>query len=131
MGDPVAAASHVRSTLADDGTWLLVEPFAHDEVAANLHPVGRIFYGFSTMVCLPHALSEAEDGPALGPQAGQARLGEVVAAGGFSRFRLATQTPFNLVLEARPSPRAHTWGARHRFAGSGAPGEARPVAGPA
>ena len=102
MGDPVAAAAHVRSTLAGDGTWLLVEPFANDVVEDNLNPVGRIFYGFSTMICVPHALAEEPGGPALGPQAGQARLAEVVAAGGFTRFRRATETPFNLVLEARP-----------------------------
>ena len=101
MGDPVGAASHVRAALAADGTWLIVEPFAHDRMADNLNPVGRIYYAASTMICAPNSLSQ-EVGMALGAQAGELRLREVVTAGGFSRFRRATETPFNLVLEARP-----------------------------
>jgi SAM-dependent methyltransferase len=101
MGDPVGAARHVRKSLAPDGTWLVVEPFASDSVEGNLNPVGRIFYAASTMVCVPASLSQ-EVGLALGAQAGEARLREVIQSGGFTRFRRATQTPFNLVLEARP-----------------------------
>jgi SAM-dependent methyltransferase len=100
MGDPVGASKHVCETLATDGTWMIVEPFAGDHVEDNLNPLGRVFYAASTMVCVPSSL--AERGPALGTQAGEARLREVVMKGGFSRFRRATQTPFNLVLEARP-----------------------------
>lgn len=100
MGDPAGAAAHVRSALAQDGTWLIVEPFAHDCLADNLNPVGRIYYAASTMICTPASLSQ-EVGLALGAQAGESRLREVVTAGGFSRFRRATETPFNLVLEAR------------------------------
>ena len=99
MGDPVGAARHVRETLTSDGTWMIVEPFAGDKLEDNLNPVGRIFYAASTTVCVPASL--ADNGPALGAQAGEARLKEVVMAGGFTRFRRATQTPFNLVLEAR------------------------------
>lgn len=99
MGDPIGAAQHVRQTLAPDGTWMIVEPFAGDRVEENLNPVGRVFYAASTMICVPASLSE--HGPALGAQAGEARLREVVSAGGFTRFRRATQSPFNLVLEAR------------------------------
>ena len=101
MGDPVGAARHVRTALAEDGTWLIVEPFAHDRVEDNLNPVGRIFYAASTMVCTPASLSQ-EVGLGLGAQAGEARLREVVGAGGLTRFRRAAETPFNLVLEARP-----------------------------
>ena len=101
MGDPVGAAAHVLSTLADDGTWLIVEPYAGDRLEDNLNPVGRIYYGGSTLVCTPASLDQ-EVGLALGAQAGEARLREVVTAGGFTRFRRATETPFNLVLEARP-----------------------------
>jgi SAM-dependent methyltransferase len=101
MADPVGAARHVRDALAPDGTWLLVEPFASDRVEENLNPVGRVFYGASTVFCVPCSL--AGHGPALGAQAGEARLRQIVAEqGGFSRFRRATETPFNLVLEARP-----------------------------
>jgi 2-polyprenyl-3-methyl-5-hydroxy-6-metoxy-1,4-benzoquinol methylase len=99
MGDPVGAARHVKETLAPDGTWMIVEPFAGDKVEDNLNPVGRVFYAASTMVCVPASL--AHHGPALGAQAGEARLRLVVTSGGFTRFRRATQTPFNLVLEAR------------------------------
>jgi 2-polyprenyl-3-methyl-5-hydroxy-6-metoxy-1,4-benzoquinol methylase len=100
MGDPVGAARHVRRTLAPDGIWMIVEPFAGDKVEDNLNPVGRIFYSASTMLCVPSSLSE--HGPALGAQAGEARLRGVVTEGGFTRFRRATETPFNLILEARP-----------------------------
>ena len=100
MGDPVGAAKHVRETLADDGTWMIVEPFANDSVKDNLNPVGRVFYGASTIVCTPASLSQ-EVGLALGAQAGEAQLAEVVRQGGFTNVRRATETPFNLVLEAR------------------------------
>ncbi|TKB72168.1 MAG: class I SAM-dependent methyltransferase [Nitrospira sp.] len=100
MGDPVGAAKHVLKTLAPNGTWMIVEPFANDRVEDNLNPVGRVFYAASTMICVPASL--AYNGPALGAQAGEARLSEVVKKGGFTRFHRATQTPFNLVLEARP-----------------------------
>jgi SAM-dependent methyltransferase len=100
MGDPVGAARHVRESLADDGTWMIVEPFAHDRLEQNLNPIGRIFYSASTFICTPAARSQ-ELGLALGAQAGQARIGEVVREAGFTRFRLASETPFNLVLEAR------------------------------
>jgi 2-polyprenyl-3-methyl-5-hydroxy-6-metoxy-1,4-benzoquinol methylase len=101
MADPVGAARHIRASLAQDGTWLLVEPFASDRVEENLNPVGRVFYGASTVFCVPCSL--AGHGPALGAQAGEARLRSIVVEqGGFTRFRRATETPFNLVLEARP-----------------------------
>jgi SAM-dependent methyltransferase len=101
FGDPVGAARHVRETLAGDGTWLIVEPFANDRLKDNLNPIGRLFYGASTMICTPASLSQ-EVGLGLGAQAGEARLREVVTQGGFTRFRRAAETPFNLVLEARP-----------------------------
>ena len=101
MGDPVGAARHVRQSLAADGTWLIVEPFAHDRLEDNLNPVGRIFYGASTVLCTPASLDQ-EVGLALGAQAGEARLGEVVGEAGFTSFRRAAETPFNMVLEARP-----------------------------
>jgi 2-polyprenyl-3-methyl-5-hydroxy-6-metoxy-1,4-benzoquinol methylase len=101
MGDPVSAAAHVRQALAPDGTWMIVEPYANDTVAGNLNPVGRVFYCVSTLVCVPNSLSQ-ESGLALGAQAGEARLADVVRAGGFSRVRRAAETPFNIVLEARP-----------------------------
>jgi 2-polyprenyl-3-methyl-5-hydroxy-6-metoxy-1,4-benzoquinol methylase len=101
MEDPVGAARHVKETIARDGTWMIVEPFAADRPEANHNPVGRVFYSASTMLCVPHSL--AHHGPALGAQAGEARLHDVVVGGaGFSRFRRATETPFNLILEARP-----------------------------
>jgi SAM-dependent methyltransferase len=100
MGDPVGAAAHIHASLAPDGTWLLVEPLAGDRLTDNLNPVGRIYYAASTMICTPASLSQ-EIGLALGAQAGEARLREVVTAGGFSRFRRAAETPFNLILEAR------------------------------
>jgi SAM-dependent methyltransferase len=101
MGDPVGAARHVLASLAPDGTWLIVEPFAGDHVEDNLNPVGRIYYGASTLLCTPASLSQ-DVGLALGAQAGEARLRDVVTGGGFTRFRRAAETPFNLVLEARP-----------------------------
>lgn len=101
MGDPVGAAAHVRSRLAADGTWLLVEPNAADRVEDNLHWIGRVFYSVSTLVCTQASLAQ-EVGLALGAQAGEARLRDVVTQGGFSRFRRAAETPFNLVFEVRP-----------------------------
>ncbi|HEV3385521.1 MAG TPA: class I SAM-dependent methyltransferase [Gemmata sp.] len=101
MGDPTGAAIHVRQSLGVDGTWLIVEPYAADTVEGNLNPIGRIYYAASTMICVPASLSQ-EVGLALGAQAGEARLRKVVLDGGFTRFRRATATPFNLVLEARP-----------------------------
>jgi SAM-dependent methyltransferase len=101
MGDPVGAARHVRSTLAPDGTWMIVEPYAGDRVEENLNPIGRALYGFSTLLCTPASLSQ-EVGLALGTQAGEARIREVVERGGFTRFRRVAETPFNLVFEARP-----------------------------
>jgi len=101
MGDPVGAARQVHRMLAPDGTWMIVEPMAGDRVEDNLNPVGRAFYGFSTFLCTPASLSQ-EVGLALGAQAGEARIGDVVSGGGFTRFRRAAETPFNLVFEARP-----------------------------
>ncbi|CDX40541.1 conserved hypothetical protein [Mesorhizobium sp. SOD10] len=101
MGDPVGALKHVRKTIAPDGTLMIIEPFAGDRLEDNLNPVGRIYYAGSTMVCTPTSLDQ-EVGLALGAQAGEARLREVAKAGGFSRFRRATETPFNMILEARP-----------------------------
>jgi SAM-dependent methyltransferase len=101
MGDPVGAARQVHRTLAADGTWMIVEPMAGDRVEENLNPVGRAYYGFSTFLCTPASLSQ-EVGLALGAQAGEARISDVVAGGGFTRFRRAAETPFNLVFEARP-----------------------------
>jgi len=101
MGDPTGASTHVRDTLTIDGTWMIVEPFAGDKLEDNLNPIGRAFYGASTLLCTPASLSQ-EVGLALGAQAGEKRLREVVMSGGFSRFRRATETPFNLIFEARP-----------------------------
>jgi SAM-dependent methyltransferase len=101
MGDPAGAAQHVFSSLDEDGTWLLVEPFAHDTLEKNLNPISRVYYGFSTTVCTPASLAQ-EVGTGLGAQAGEARLREIVTSGGFTRFRRATETPLNLILEARP-----------------------------
>ena len=100
MGDPAGAAAHVRQSLAPGGVWMIVEPFAHDHVEQNLNPVGRVFYSASTMVCTPASRSQ-EVGLALGAQAGEARMRDVVMQGGFKSFRRATETPFNLVFEAR------------------------------
>jgi SAM-dependent methyltransferase len=101
MGDPVGALEHVRETLADDGTVMIVEPYAGDAVEDNLNPVGRVYYCASTMLCTPGSLDQ-EVGLALGAQAGESRLAEVADQAGFTRFRRATETPLNLVLEARP-----------------------------
>jgi 2-polyprenyl-3-methyl-5-hydroxy-6-metoxy-1,4-benzoquinol methylase len=100
MGDPVGAGRHVRETLGKDGTWMIVEPFAHDSLKDNLNPVGRIFYGASTMICTPASQSQ-EVGLCLGAQAGEMRLRKVALDAGFSHFRRATETPFNMVFEAR------------------------------
>ncbi|NJM52615.1 MAG: methyltransferase domain-containing protein [Blastocatellia bacterium] len=101
MGDPVGAAAHVKESLASDGTWMIVEPFAGDRVEDNLNPIGRAFYSASTLLCTPASLSQ-EVGLALGAQAGEARIKDVITKGGFSHFRRATETPFNLVYEAKP-----------------------------
>ena len=101
MGDPVGASAHVLESLKSDGTWMIVEPFAGDRVEDNLNSRGRAFYGASTMVCTPASLSQ-EVGFGLGAQAGESRLREVVTSGGFKRFRRASETPFNMVFEARP-----------------------------
>ena len=101
MGDPVGAARHVHGTLKPDGTWMIVEPNAGDRIEDNLNPVGRAYYGFSTLLCTPASLSQ-EVGLALGAQAGEARIADVVRTGGFRRFRRAAETPFNHVFEARP-----------------------------
>jgi hypothetical protein len=101
MADPVGAARHARQALKSDGHCMIVEPFAGDRVEDNLNPVGRVYYGASTLVCVPVSL--ARRGPALGAQAGERRLRNVVVEqAGFTRMRRATETPFNIVLEARP-----------------------------
>lgn len=99
MGDPVAVARHVRQSLKPDGTWMIVEPRAGDNLEDNLNPVGRVFYAASTCVCVPASL--AQDGPALGAQAGEKRLRGILEKGGFTKIRRAAETPFNMVLEAR------------------------------
>ncbi len=101
MGDPLGAARRIRDSLAPDGTWMIVEPAAGDTVESNLNPVGRLYYGFSTFLCVPNAMSQP-GGYALGAQAGEAAIGRVVADAGFTRFRRVAETPFNLVFEARP-----------------------------
>lgn len=101
MGDPVAALKHSLETLKPDGTCLIVEPYANDNLAGNLNPIGRIYYSFSTMVCTPSALSQ-EGGMSLGAQAGEAKIREVAEQAGFTRFRRATETPFNIIYEAKP-----------------------------
>lgn len=101
MGDPIGAAAHVRQSISKDGTWMIVEPYANDSLKENLNPVGRVYYGFSTLLCTPCSRSQ-EVGLCLGAQAGEARIRDVVTAAGFSRFRRATETPFNIVYEARP-----------------------------
>jgi 2-polyprenyl-3-methyl-5-hydroxy-6-metoxy-1,4-benzoquinol methylase len=100
MGDPVGAATHVREALEPDGTWMIVEPFATDSLRGNLNPVGRVYYAASTMVCTPCSLAQ-EVGLALGAQAGEERLRQLVSEGGFGRCRRAAETPFNIVLEVR------------------------------
>ncbi|MHA6797441.1 class I SAM-dependent methyltransferase (plasmid) [Pseudonocardia bannensis] len=101
MPDPLGAARHIRETLKADGTLLLVEPFANDTLEDNLTPVGRLYYGASVVICTPHSMTEAPRA-ALGAQAGEARLTEVLRDAGFTRVRRAAETPFNLILEARP-----------------------------
>jgi 2-polyprenyl-3-methyl-5-hydroxy-6-metoxy-1,4-benzoquinol methylase len=101
MGDPTGAAAHVHQSLKPDGSWMIVEPMAGDSLEQNLNPVSRLYYAGSTMICIPTSLSQ-EVGAALGAQAGEAKLREVIIAGGFSNVRRATETPFNMILEARP-----------------------------
>src|ERR1700675_1170224 len=101
MGDPAGAAAHIRQSLKSDGTWMIVEPMAGDTLQQNLNPVGRLYYAGSTMICVPTSLSH-EVGAALGAQAGETKLREVIHNGGFSRVRRAAETPFNMILEARP-----------------------------
>jgi len=101
MGDPIGAATHVRQSLGKDGTWMIVEPFANDELKDNLNPVGRVYYSFSTLLCTPCSRSQ-EVGLCLGAQSGESNIRQVVTSAGFSRFRRATETPFNIVYEARP-----------------------------
>ena len=101
MGDPVGAAKHVRGALKEDGTWMIVEPFANDELKDNFNPVGRVYYSFSTLLCTPCSRSQ-EVGLCLGAQSGEKRMRDVITSAGFRRFRRATETPFNIVYEARP-----------------------------
>jgi hypothetical protein len=101
MGDPAGAAKHVHSTLAKDGAWMIVEPAAGDKISDNLHPIGRVYYSASTFICTPASRAQ-EVGLGLGAQAGEARLSKVIKDGGFSSVRRAAETPFNMVLEARP-----------------------------
>jgi hypothetical protein len=101
LGDPAGAAAHIRRALADDGAWLLVEPAAGDRQEDNLNPVGRLYYGFSVLLCVPNPLSQ-QPTAVLGNQAGEARTRELTAAGGFGRFRRAAETPLNIVYEVRP-----------------------------
>jgi hypothetical protein len=100
MGNPSGAASNVLKTLKPDGTWMIVEPFANDKLEDNLNPVGRVFYAASSLVCVPASL--AYNGPALGAQAGEYPISQLVKAAGFKHFKRATQTPFNLIYEAKP-----------------------------
>ena len=100
MGDPEGAAKHVKESMTPDGTWMIVEPFAHDKLEDNLNPIGRVYFAASTMLCTPASLSQ-EVGLALGAQAGEGRLSKILKAAGFSRVRRAAETPFNIVLEAR------------------------------
>jgi Methyltransferase domain len=102
MGDPVGAAAHIRTALADDGTWLLVEPYAGDSTTDNFTPVGRVYYNFSTMLCVPHAIAYGAGDTALGNQAGEAAVHLIATAAGFTRVRRATETPFNIIYEIRP-----------------------------
>lgn len=101
MGDPVGAAAHIKQSLSKDGTWMIVEPFANDQLKDNLNPVGRVYYSFSTLLCTPCSRSQ-EVGLCLGAQAGETRIRDVVSSGGFTRFRRAAETPFNIVYEAKP-----------------------------
>jgi len=101
MGDPVAAARHIRRALRPNGTWLIVEPLAGDDAASNMNPLGRAYYSFSTLLCVPNAMSQP-GGYSLGAQAGEAAIRQVTTEAGFTRFRRAAQSPLNLVYEARP-----------------------------
>jgi SAM-dependent methyltransferase len=101
MGDPVGAAAHVRASLRDNGTWMIVEPYANDDLKDNLNPVGRVYYGFSTLLCTPCSRSQ-EGAMCMGAQAGEKQMRKVITSAGFSHFRRATETPFNLVYEVRP-----------------------------
>ena len=101
MGDPRGVSAHVKSSLKEDGTWMIVEPFAEDNLEDNLNPIGRLFYSGSTMVCVPCSLSQ-DVGEALGAQAGEKKLTEVITSGGFAQVRRAAETRFHLILEARP-----------------------------
>ena len=101
MGDPLTAARHIRQALAPDGTWMIVEPFAQDDPSGNQNPVGRVYYNFSTFLCLPNAISQS-GGYTLGAQAGEAAIRRVVTDAGFTRFARVAETPFNIVYEARP-----------------------------
>jgi hypothetical protein len=101
MGDPVGAARHIREALSLDGVWLIVEAYAGESVADNLNSVGRVYYSFSTFLCVPHARSEGAEDP-LGNQGGEAAIRRIVEQAGFRSFRRAAETPFNLVYEARP-----------------------------
>jgi hypothetical protein len=101
MGDPDGAARHVLRSLDANGAWMIVEPFAHDTLEENLNPIGRVFYGASTMLCTPASLAQ-EVGLGLGAQAGEGRLSTILKSAGFTRVRRAAETPFNIVLEARP-----------------------------
>jgi ubiquinone/menaquinone biosynthesis C-methylase UbiE len=101
MGDPLSAARHIRESLAPDGTWMIVEPFAQDDPSGNQNPVGRVYYNFSTFLCLPNAKSQS-GGYTLGAQAGEAAIRRVVTDAGFTRFTRVAETPFNIVYEARP-----------------------------
>ena len=102
MGDPIGAARHVRQTLKPDGSWMIVEPAAADRLEDNLNPVSRMYYAGTTMVCIPTSLDQPV-GAALGAQAGFANLSSTITQGGFGKVRKATETPFNMVLEARPN----------------------------
>jgi 2-polyprenyl-3-methyl-5-hydroxy-6-metoxy-1,4-benzoquinol methylase len=101
MGDPLSAARHIRQALAPDGTWLIAEPNAGDTINDNLNPVGRIYYNASTLLCIPNAMSQA-GGYTLGAQAGEAAIRQLITDAGFTRFRRAAETPFNLIYEVRP-----------------------------
>jgi ubiquinone/menaquinone biosynthesis C-methylase UbiE len=100
MGDPRGASAHIKQSLKPDGTWMIVEPMAGDTLEQNLNPVGRLYYAGSTMICLPTSLSQ-EVGAGLGAQAGEKKLREVITSGGFKSVKRATETPFNMILEAR------------------------------
>lgn len=101
MGDPAAVSSQIKNMLNPDGSWMIVEPFANDKLEDNLNPVGSTYYGFSTMICVPSSLSQP-NAKALGAQAGDARVKAEVTNGGFTYFRRAAETPFNLIYEAQP-----------------------------